>query len=127
MTDVAADGGVSETLALRKKGFFLGLIYGGSNMVDQVFETLALRKELGPGSDLTGEQMVDQLYGEAWVNNDPETLALRELGPGSEGGESNMVDQLYGNVHSVPGLRGKGDIHDEGLEQGPWSAGVWVM
>ncbi|KAI5140755.1 Homeobox Protein Cut-Like 2 [Manis pentadactyla] len=56
MTDVAADGVVSETLALRKE---LG---SGSDVTGRArwwirFMILALRKELGSGSDVTGKSM----------------------------------------------------------------------
>ncbi|KAI5155157.1 Retinol Dehydrogenase 14 [Manis pentadactyla] len=56
----------------------------------KVFETLALRKELGSGSDVKGRaKMVDQGF---------ETLALRkELGYGSDERESKMVYQALGD------------------------------
>ncbi|KAI5141951.1 hypothetical protein MUG91_G633n1 [Manis pentadactyla] len=117
MTDVAADGAVSETLALRKE---LGPVRcdGESNMVDQDYggawvtsmfqanaiqfqdftvakispETLALRKELCPGSDVDGESK----YGGSGLC---ETLALRkELGPGSD---------VTGEQHGGSGLGGE--------------------
>ncbi|KAI5134453.1 hypothetical protein MUG91_G806n1 [Manis pentadactyla] len=71
MTDVEADGVISETLALRKELGSGSDVKGESKMVDQGFETLALRKELGSGSDvIVGEsKMVDQGFGEAWVTS----------------------------------------------------------
>ncbi|KAI5280236.1 Protein Mon2-like [Manis pentadactyla] len=102
MTGVAADGVVSETLALRKElgpgsdvtgraTWWIrimvevsdpcsidraGISYDAADGV--VSETLALRKELGPGSDVTtGEQHgMDQDYGEAWVTSMFQTLQL---------------------------------------------------
>ncbi|KAI5152253.1 Pre-Mrna-Splicing Factor Atp-Dependent Rna Helicase Dhx15 [Manis pentadactyla] len=103
MTDIEADGvgpgAIIATLKVKVKEPWLGTLklmvsaqgddtiqfqdYSEARVISKVMvefqatETLALRKELGSGSDVTGEcKMVDQAY---------ETLALRkELGSGSD-------------------------------------------
>ncbi|KAI5138113.1 Fer-1-Like Protein 5 [Manis pentadactyla] len=73
-------------------------------------ETLALRKELGPGSDVTESNMVDQVYGEAWVTSMFQGKSMhmirlrREFGFNSDG-ECSIQFQDYSVAKVISMMR----------------------
>ncbi|KAI5146179.1 Golgin Subfamily B Member 1 [Manis pentadactyla] len=67
MTDVEADDVGSGDINADAEGPGYGILVRDVEADGVVSETLALRKELGSGSDLTGCKMVNKDYDVAWV------------------------------------------------------------
>ncbi|KAI5150579.1 putative Hydrolase Pnkd [Manis pentadactyla] len=131
MPVVTLKGQGSGDISITERVRFWVLYDGECKMLEQVYETLALRKELGSGSDVTGVQDVgtglwvrvsskgnvyayDTFMERFLFNSD--TLALRkELGSGSDVTECKMLEQVYGEAWVTSMFQVKCEILTKGL------------